>query len=55
VSDPVLEQIAAYPWSRGGAQARRIRGVFPLISIRTGAPVARLKPLAADIRLEILW
>jgi hypothetical protein len=53
--DPVLEQIAAYPWPRGGVQARRIRGGYTLISIRTGAPVARLKPLPSDDRVEILW
>jgi len=25
-SDPVIEQIAAYPWPRGGVQARRVKG-----------------------------
>ena len=55
VSDPVLERIAAYPWPRGSLQARRVRGGYTLVSARTGAPVARLKPLSSDDRLEVLW
>jgi hypothetical protein len=53
--DPVLERIAAFPWPRGGVQARRVRGGYTLTSARTGAPVARLKPLPPDDRLEVLW
>ena len=55
VSDPVLERIAAYSWPRGGVQARRIRGGYTLLSTRTGAPVARLKPLPSGERVEVLW
>jgi len=54
-NDPVLEQIVAYPWPRGGVQARRIRGGYTLTSARTGAPVARLKLLPSDDRVEVLW
>ena len=53
--DRVLEQIAAYPWPRGGVQARRIRGGYTLTSTRTGAPMARLKPLPFGDRVEVLW
>ena len=53
-SDPVLERIAAYPWPRGGVQARRVRGGYTLVSTRTGAPVARLKPMPASARYEVL-
>jgi hypothetical protein len=53
--DRVLEQIAAYPWPRGGVQARRIRGGYTLTSTRTGTPVARLKPLPSGDRVEVLW
>ena len=54
-SDPVLERIAAYPWPRGGVQARRIRGGYTLTSARTGAPVARLRPMSSGERFEVLW
>jgi hypothetical protein len=53
--DPVLERIAAYPWPRGGVQARRVRGGYTLTSARTGAPVARVKPQPPGDRLEVLW
>ena len=55
VGDPVIERIAAYPWPRGGVQARRVRGGYTLVSARTGAPVARLKPLPSGDRVEVLW
>ena len=55
VGDPVVERIAAYPWPRGGVQARRMSGGYTLVSARTGAPVARLKLLPAGDRVEVLW
>ena len=54
-SDPVIERIAAYAWPRGGAEVRRVRGGYTLISARTGAPVARLKPLPSNDCFEVLW
>ena len=55
-SDPVIERVAAYPWPRGGVDARQVRGGYSLTSKRTGAPVARLRPLASSLdRLEVLW
>ncbi len=54
-SDPVIARIAAYPWSRDGVRVRRVRGGYTLRSARTGAPVARLRPLAAGDRVEVLW
>ncbi len=54
-SDPILERIAAYPWPRGGVQARRSRGGYTLTSARTGAPIARLKPMPTSERYEVLW
>ncbi len=54
-NDPVLERIAAYPWPRGGVQARRVRGGYTLTSARTGAPVARLRPMPSGGRVEVLW
>lgn len=54
-SDPVTERIAAYPWPHGGVQARRVRGGYTLVSARAGAPVASLKPLPSENRVEVLW
>ena len=53
--DPALERIAAHPWPRGGVQGRRVRGGYTPTSTRTGAPVARLKPLPSGGRVGILW
>jgi hypothetical protein len=53
--DPVVERIAAYPWPRGGVEARRVAGGYSLLSARTGEPVARLKPLPSGDRVEVLW
>ena len=53
--DPVIERVAAYPWPRGGVEARRARGGCTLISARTGAPIARLKPLPSSDHIEVLW
>ena len=52
--DPVAERIAAYPWPRGGVEVRRIAGGYSMRSARTGAPVARLKPLPEGDRVEVL-
>ena len=52
---PVPERIAAYPWPCGGVEARRVRGGHALTSARTGAPVARLRPLPSGDRPEVLW
>ena len=55
VDDPVIGRIAAYPWPRGGVEARRVRGGYTLASARTGAPVARLKPLPSGDHFEVSW
>jgi len=54
-TDPIVERIAAYSWPRGGVTARKIRGGYSLLSVRTGEPVARLKPMAGGDRFEVLW
>ncbi len=53
--DPVAERIAAYPWPRGGVEVWRAAGGYSLRSVRTGEPVARLKPLPGGDRVEVLW
>jgi hypothetical protein len=50
--DPVIE---AYPWPRGGVSVRKLHGGYSLSSARTGAPVARLKPIPQDDHYEVLW
>jgi hypothetical protein len=55
LTDPVIERIAAYPWPRGGVSVRKLSGGYSLSSARTGAPVARLKPMPRDDRFEVLW
>ena len=54
-SDPVIEQITTYPWPRGDVQARWVRGGYTVVSVRTGAPVARLKPMPSSELVEVLW
>jgi hypothetical protein len=36
-------------------QVRRTQGGYTLISTRTGAPMAQLKPLPSGDRVEVLW
>jgi hypothetical protein len=55
VTDPVITRIEAYPWPRGGVTVRRLSGGYSLISARTSAPVARLRPIPGDDRVEVLW
>ena len=54
-TDAVIARIAAYPWPRGGVSVRKLRGGYSLTSARTGAPVARLKPMPQDDRFAVLW
>jgi hypothetical protein len=54
-SDPILERIAAYPWPRGRITARRVNRGYSLFSARTGAPIARLRPVAESNRVAVLW
>jgi hypothetical protein len=53
--DPVIERIEAYPWPRGSVSVRKLRGGYSLSWARTGAPVARLKPMPQDERFKVLW
>ena len=54
-SDPVLEQIAAYPWPCGGVQARRVGDGYTLVAARTGEPLPRPRPMPPGERVEVLW
>jgi hypothetical protein len=43
------------PPTPGGVTARRVTRGYSLFSSRTGAPVARLRPLGEGDRVEVLW
>ena len=53
--DPAAGRIAACPWPRGGIEVRRVAGGYSLPSARTGAPVARLRPVPSGDRVEVPW
>lgn len=55
LTDPILERIAASAWPYGGVTVQRVRRGYSLFSTRTGAPVARLRPVGDGDRVEILW
>lgn len=52
--DPVLERIRAHRWPRPVEVTRASRG-YSLFSVRTGQPVARLRPADQDDFFEVLW
>jgi hypothetical protein len=54
-TDAFLVRIVAYPWPRGGVEVEPVRGGYTLYSRRTGAPVARLKPIGSDDRVQLFW
>jgi len=48
-------RIAAYPWPRGGVEARRANRGYTLYSRRTGGPIARLRPTGQGDTVQVLW
>ena len=55
-SDPMRERIEAFNQARGGGVAvHKARCGYSLISQRTGAPLARLKPTGAADKVQVLW
>ena len=55
--DDMRARIEAYPWParRGGVEVARANKGFTLYSLRTGGPVARLRPTAQGDRVQVLW
>ena len=55
--DGMRGRIEAYPWPprRGGVEAARARGGYTLCSLRTGGPVARLRPTGQGDDVQVLW
>lgn len=54
--DPLRERIEAFNQARGGGVLVRKAGRgYTLVSERSGAPLARLKPAGEGDRVQILW
>ena len=55
-SDPVRERIEAFNQARGGGVLVHKAGRgYSLLSERTGAPIARLRPTGDADRVQVLW
>src|SRR5215216_3202825 len=50
-------RIEAYPWPprRGGVEVVRANRGYTLYSLRTGGPVARLRPTGKADHVQVLW
>ena len=55
--DPTRARIEAWPWPsrRGGVEVVRANRGYTLYSLRTGAPVARLRPTGRGDDVRVLW
>ena len=55
--DDMRARIEAYPWPprRGGVEVVRASKGYTLYSLRTGGPVARLRPTGQGDRAQVLW
>ena len=55
-SDPVRERIEAFNQARGGGVLVHKAGRgYSLLSERTGAPIARLRPTGDADKMQVLW
>lgn len=55
-SDPVRERITAFNQARGGGVLVHKAGHgYSLLSERTGAPIARLRPTGDADKVQVLW
>ena len=55
--DDLHARIEAYPWParRGGVEVVRANKGYTLYSLRTGGPVARLRPTGQGDKVQVLW
>jgi hypothetical protein len=55
--DALRARIEAYPWppGRGGVEVVRANRGYTLYSLRTGAPVARLRPTGEGGDVQVMW
>ena len=55
-SDPVRERIEAFNQARGaGVLVHKVGHGYSLLSERTGAPIARLRPTGDADKMQVLW
>jgi hypothetical protein len=56
-NDALRARIEAYRWppGRGGVEVVPANRGYTLYSLRTGAPVARLRPTGQNDRVQVLW
>jgi hypothetical protein len=53
--DVLRDRIAAYAFPRGGVEVVRANRGYTLYSLKTGRPVARLRPIGQDDQVQVLW
>jgi hypothetical protein len=54
--DPMLARIQAFDRAKGGGGVvERINKGYSLFSADTGAPIARLRPIGTEDKVEIRW
>jgi hypothetical protein len=55
--DDMRVRIEAYPWParRGGVEVVRANKGYTLHSLRSGGPVARLRPTGQGDKVQVLW
>ena len=54
-TDELRDRIAAFTFPRGGVEVVRANRGYSLYSLRTGGPVARLRPIGQDDTVQVLW
>ena len=55
-ADPTLKRIEDFNHARGGGViVRKVARGYTLLSERTGAPVARLRPTGDGDKVQVLW
>ena len=55
MDDPVIQSIERFRCSRGALFAERRNRGYTVYSARSGAPVARLRPVGTDGSFEVLY
>jgi hypothetical protein len=51
----LLERIKAFPFVEGAVVVRKVGRGYSLLSARTGASIARLRPTGEADRVQVLW